>query len=276
MLADGLSRSWGQPVIVDNRPGAGGIIAINELKRSGADGYTYTFAEVGILAINPLYYPKLPYDPAKELLPVTDLIWNDWVLFTSKESPVKSLRDLITMAKAKPGSLSFASPGTGTPIWAVSEALKLRAGIDLLHVPFKDVSALVNTVASGEVTVYFTTLATMQPVIAKVTPIAVASRQRMKVLPQVPTVEEAGGPAGFDIQGWALLTGLRGIPAPILAKVRTDAAEVMNRPEIRGKLNNFGLDVSKGMTSEALEAFIRGETEKYRQVITATGARGEL
>ena len=276
MLGDSLSRSWGQPVLIDNRPGAGGIIGMNEFKKGAPDGYTYAFAEVGVLAINPLYYRQLPYDPEKDFVPVADLISNNWILFTSKDSPIKSVRGLIDYAKANPGRVTFASPGTGTPIWGATELLKLRAGIDMLHVPFKEVSLMINSVASGEVTLYFTTMATMQPVLSRVTPLGISSRERSPVFPQVPTIAEEGGPAGFEVQGWAFLIGLRGTPPAALEKVRVDTIQAMNRPEISGKLRGFGLEVSKGMTREDMQAFIRSESERYRQVITATGARGEL
>lgn len=275
LLGDGLSKTWGQQVIVEIRPGASGIIAMTEFKKSPADGYSYVFGEVGILAINPSYYKTLPYDPEKDLVPVIDISWLPWVLFTAKDGPVKSLRGLIDLAKASPGKYSYISPGTGSPIYAVSEMLKLRAGIDLLGVPFRELGPMLNGLASGDVTVFFTSPATVSSIINRLTPLAVASNRRLPNLPNVPTIEEAGGPSNFDVQAWSMLVTARNTPPAILAKVRADAAVVLKSPEVTGKLGVFGFQPTREMSADDMAQFIRTENQRYAEVIRATGVRGD-
>jgi tripartite-type tricarboxylate transporter receptor subunit TctC len=275
LLADGLSKTWKQQVLVENRAGASGIIAMNEFKKLPADGYTYMFGEVGILAINPSYYKTLPYDPEKDLLPVIDISWLPWVLFTARDGPVKSLRGLIDFAKANPGKYSYVSPGTGTPIYAVSEMFKLRAGVDLLSVPFRDLPPMLSSLASGEVTVFFTSPATVSSIANRLQPLAVASNRRLATLPNVPTIEEAGGPADFDVQAWSMLVTARNAPPAIVAKVRADAAVILKGADFTGKMGNFGFQPSREMSPEDMAQFIRSESQRYAEVIRATGARGD-
>ena len=273
MLGDSLTQMWGQAVFVENRPGAAGILAMTDFKKSPPDGYSYIFAEVGILAINPSYYKSLPYDPERDLQPVIDLSSNPWVLLTAKDGPIKSMRSLVELAKANPGKFTYASPGTGTPIFGASELLKLRAGINLLHVPFKETSQILASLARGEVNLFFTSMWNARAVQDRVIALGVASKRRMPEFPDIPTIEEAGGPAGFDVSAWGMLVAPRGVPAAIIGRVRADAVRALQRPEMLQKLASFGLAGTEEKTPEELAKFIRSEAARYREVIEATGAR---
>jgi tripartite-type tricarboxylate transporter receptor subunit TctC len=191
-------------VFVENRPGAAGILAMTDFKKSPPDGSSYIFAEVGILAINPSYYKSLPYDPEKDLQPVIDLTSNPWVLFTAKDGPVKSMRGLIELAKANPGKFTYGSPGAGTASFGALELLRLRAGIDLLHVPFKEIPQLLAALARGEITIYFSSPTSTRGVKDRVIALGVASKRRYPEFPDIPTIEEAGGPPGFEVTAWGV------------------------------------------------------------------------
>jgi tripartite-type tricarboxylate transporter receptor subunit TctC len=275
LLGEGLAKAWSQPVIVENRPGASGIIAMNEFKRAPADGYTYIFGEVGILAINPSYYRSLPYDPEKDLAPIIDISWLPWVLFTAKEGPIKTLPGLIDLAKASPGKYSYASTGNGSPIFGVSELFKLRAGIDLLGVPFREIGPLLSSLASGEVTVFFTSPATVSSIANRLTPLAVAASRRQPSLPNVPTVEEASGLTDFEVYAWSMLMTARGVPAHIMTKVKADAAVVLKSPEFTGRLGAFGFEPTREMSPDAIAQLVAAERRRYAEVIKATGVRGD-
>jgi tripartite-type tricarboxylate transporter receptor subunit TctC len=275
LVAEGLSQMWRQPVLVENRPGASGILAMNELKKSKSEGYDYVFGDVGNMAINSSYYRSLPYDPEKDLVPVVDLLWVQWIFFVSRDSPFKSMNDLIAQAKAHPGKYTYASTGTGSPMFGVHELLKLRAGINLQQVAFRDQGQLLTTVANGEVTLLASSMATARPVIDKLRPLAVAAKERQAAFLEIPTVEESGGPRGFDVTAWGFFATLRGTPAPILEKVRADAMAVMQRPEVRARAESLGFTLSRSRTQQELEAFIKSEITAYREVINATGARAD-
>jgi tripartite-type tricarboxylate transporter receptor subunit TctC len=184
------------------------------------------------------------------------------------------LKDLIASAKASPGKYSYASTGPGSPIFAGTEALKLGAGIDVFQVPFKDMGPMLTDVSSGDVTMIVTSAATVRPVIGKLKPLAIASKQRHPDFPDVPTSVEAGGPA-VEVTGWGALVALRGTPKPILDKVRADAVVAMQSPEFQERAAKLGLTPSRGKTSEEMSQFIRSEIERYAEVIKATGARGD-
>lgn len=271
-IAEGLSREWGQQVLVENRPGGSGIIAVNELRRGRADGHDILLGDVGTLAINGISFRKLPYDPQKDLVPVVDVLSVPWVLFTSRQSRFKTIGELLAAAKAAPGKYSYSSAGKGSPSFMVGEMLKLRAGVNLLEVPFKETAQMQPAVINNEVDIYITSMGGARGIADRIMPLGMAARQRDPLHPDVPTVEEAGGPAGFEVIAWAALTVVRDVPEPVIRKIREDAYRVMQRPELRQRAAAMGMSLSQGRNTEELRTFIRAETEKYGQVVKASNA----
>ena len=275
VVTDGLSKTWGQPVVVENRPGASGIVAMTELKKAAPDGYTYIIGDLGNMAINPIYYRTLPYDPEKDLITVIDVMSGPFIFFVSRDGPYKTLKDVIAYAKANPGKTSYASTGTGSPIYMGTELFKLRAGIDMLQIPYREMGPMLSGVATGKVTLVLTSVATAKPMLDRFRPLAIAAKQRQAMFPDIPTVAEAGGPPGLQVVAWTAFTTLRDTPRPAIDKFHADALRVMQRPENRERVGNLGFTLSSGKTPEEMSAFIRSEVNTYREVIKATGAQAD-
>ena len=275
LVTDGLSKEWGQPVVIENRPGASGVVAVTELKKAAPDGYTYIIGDIGNMAINPVYYRNLSYDPEKDLTPIIDIMSGPFILFVSRDGPIKSLKDLIEYAKKNPGKVSYASTGTGSPIYMGTELFKLRAGVDMLQVPFREMGQMLGSVATGEVTLVVTSVATAKPMIDRLRPLAVAARQRQAQFPDIPTVEEAGGPAGVEVVAWTAFAAPKGTPKAIIDKFHADALRVMQRADLRERVGNLGFTLSVGKTPDDMARFVRSEANTYREVIKATGAQAD-
>jgi tripartite-type tricarboxylate transporter receptor subunit TctC len=268
IVAEEMGRIWKQNVLIDNRPGAAGIVAIVELKKSRPDGHDFVLGEVGSLSVNPSLYRKLPYDPEKDLVPVTDVMLAPWVFFTAKSLPYKTLKDLIDAAKAQPGRLTYGSTGTGAPNFMAAELLKLRTGIELLEIPFKDGNQLRTSAIQGDITLSISSYASAKSVVDKLTPLAVAARTRQPEYPQVPTVGESGGPPDLEITVWGAFMGLAGMPMNARDKFYQTAVQAMQNPEVKRKAAAAGFDLG-GRTPDELAKFIKSETERYREVIAA-------
>ncbi len=269
VLGDELSKIWGQQVIVDNKLGSGGVLAALELKKGRGDGHEYMLGDVGILAINPAVFRKLAYDAEKDFVPVTDLLHVPWVFFTAKSGPFKSLGELIAAAKANPGKYTFSSNGVGTPTFLAAELLKLRAGIDLLHVPFRDGNQMRVAAANGDITLLTTVMASARPVLDRLTPLAVTAPQRQAAYAEVPTVAEAGGPANFNLAAWSTLMARPETPPAVLHKVYADVTAVLKQPEVRKRAADLGFDVG-GRTPAEVREFIRAEARTYREIVEVT------
>ena len=275
-LGEHLSQSWGQPIIVENRPGAAGILSNIQFLKLPADGYAYTFASSAVLTIHPTYYKNLPYDTEKELQPVIDLSNTYWILATGKDGPIKSLKDLVTQAKANPGKLTYGTQGAGSADYVSIELFRMKTGLDMLHVPFKDSIQMMTAVVRGDVTTMLVTYSgTPKGVRDRLTLLGVAARERKPLIPGVPTIEEVGGPAGFETSVYGLLATRRGIPRDILQRVHADIVRAHQTPEMQKKLEGLNIQPTQGKTPEELEKFLREELEKYREVIARTG-QGEL
>lgn len=274
LLGEGLSQIWGQTVTVENRPGASGVIGVQTLLRSPNDGHDFFFGDIGSLGLNPLYFKKLPYSPGRDLVSVVDIFHAPLVVYVSKDSPYKTVGELIAAARKSPGKLTFATPGAGGPMWIGAEQLGVKAGTKLLHVPFKEMGPLLTAVAIGEVDLMVTSAATARPVLDRLRPLAVTDSGRLAELPAIPTVQEA---MNLDVQvvAWAMLVAARGTPRRIVEKVRADALTAMKKPEFSGKTKLFGLNPSKEMTVDQLDAFIVSESEKYAPAVKASGVSNE-
>ncbi len=271
-LADGVTKLWSQSVIVENRPGANGILAVQEFMKGPPDGHTYFVGDVGSIAVNPSLYKKLPYDPQKDMVPVTDVMSAPWVLFTSKSNKINSLGEFMERAKANPGKLTYGSTGLGAPNFLAAEFLKMRTGIDLLQVPYRDGNQLHAAAATGEITLMISSWATAQPSISHLQPLAVAAAARQPNYQNVPTVHEAIGLNDFEVKAWAALMARSGTPQAILDKVHKDFVTVIRQSQIQGRAAKIGIEVT-GKKPEEIASLIKSETERYKAVIQRTGAQ---
>jgi len=267
-----LAEMWGQPVIVENRTGAGGTIGTASVAKAPADGYTLLVNSAAHVT-NPLLYSNPPYDAAKDFVVVAPLVRLPNVLVVAPSMGIKSLSELIALAKAKPGQLNFASSGTGTGTHFTAEKFKLMAGIDVEHIPYKGGPEAMTDVMTGRVTYWLPSIGTALPFIqgGKLVALAVTSRQRSAALPNVPTLAESGL-AGFDDALWMGVWAPAGTPAAIVGKIAQDIARAFEMPDLRERLAS---NVAEPMdiTPAEFTRFIRTETEAAARVIKAAGIK---
>ena len=273
--AQKLSESLGQAVVVDNRPGAAGNIGADLVAKSAPDGYTLLMGTVGTHAINPGLYAKMPYDHVKDFVPVVLVAGVPNVLAVYPAFPVNSVAELIALAKSKPGTINFASSGSGTSIHMSGELFKSMAGVDMTHVPYKGSAPALTDLMGGQVQIMFDNLPSALPLIkaGKLRAIAVTSLKRAPALPDVPTISESGLP-GFEASSWFGVLAPAGTPAPIVAKINADVNKWLQSPEAREQMLAQGANAAGG-TPEQFAAHIRAETEKWAKVVKASGAKAD-
>jgi tripartite-type tricarboxylate transporter receptor subunit TctC len=273
LLAQEMSKSLGQPVVAENRPGAGGNIGVDVVAKSAPDGYTIGLAAAGALAINQHLMGKLPYDPVRDLAPVSKLADIPIVVVVANATPVGSVQDLIAAAKAKPGGLAFGSAGNGTAMHLSGELFKQMAGVDMTHVPYKGSAPAVTDLVSGQLPVGFVDLVSALPQIraGRVKGLAVASGKRTITAPDIPTIAEAGVP-GYDAVGWFGLVAPAGTPRDVVAKLNVETVRIMALPEVRDRALATGAEPATG-TSDEFAAFIGVEIPKWERVVKASGAK---
>ena len=273
--AQKLSESLGQSVVVDNRPGAAGNIGADIVAKSAPDGYTLLMGTVGTHAINPGLYAKMPYDHVKDFVPVVLVAGVPNVLAVNPAFPVNSVAELIALAKSKPGTINFASSGSGTSIHMSGELFKAMAGVDMTHVPYKGSSPALTDLMGGQVQIMFDNLPSALPLIkaGKLRAIAVTSLKRAAALPDVPTISESGLP-GFEASSWFGVLAPAGTPAPVVAKINADVNKWLQSPEARDQLLAQGANAAGG-TPEQFAAHIHAETEKWAKVVKASGAKAD-
>jgi tripartite-type tricarboxylate transporter receptor subunit TctC len=261
-----LSEKWGQPVIVENKPGASGNIGMELGARSAPDGYTIVLAPTGNLTVNQFLF-KLPFDVAKDFTPITVLATSPNVLVVHPSVPARNFRELVAYAKANPGKLNFSSPGEGSGAHLAGELLNIEAGIQATHVPYKGMAPAVTDLLGGQVQMMFAGISTVIPHIrsGKLVPIAIATPQRSAQLPEVPTVAESGLP-GFDVTSWYGLVVPAGTRPEIVQKLYRDIAEALASGDVRGKLAALGLD-PMGNSPEAFERMIGAESRKWSEIV---------
>ncbi len=269
-IADGLSKMWGQSVVVENRPGANGIVAAQEFLRAPIDGYTYFVGDIGSIAVNPSLFKKLPYDPERDMVPLTDVMAAPWVFFTTKANGIKTMAEFVERAKAEPGKLTYGSTGLGAPNYMAAEFFKIRTGIDLLGVPYRDGNQLHSAVAAGELNLMISSWATARVVMDRLQPLAVSAPARQPGYPQVPTMQEAIGLADFEVNSWAVLMGRKGAPQAILDQMQADAIKVIQSPDVQRRSSQIGIDV-QGKKAADLVQMIQSEVSRYRAVIQKNG-----
>lgn len=269
LIAQKLGPALGTTVIVENRAGAGGNIGSDFVAKAAPDGYTILGGTISSHAINVSLYPKLPYDPVKSFAPVALIGTNANVLVVGAASPYKTVQDLTAAAKAKPGSVSFASAGNGTSQHLSGELYKSIAHLDMVHVPYKGSAPAMQDVIGGQVPMMFDTSVVASPFIesGKVRALAVTSAKRTPQLPNVPTMAESGV-AGYDLQSWQAIFAPAGVPAPILGRLQTEVGKILKSPEIVERLGKLGMEAST-MTPEQFAAFQVAEIAKWAKVIKA-------
>jgi tripartite-type tricarboxylate transporter receptor subunit TctC len=275
-IAEKLTPPWGQPVVVENKPGANTILATDAVAKSPPDGHTVLMTTDATFSINPHLYAKLPFDTQRDFVPVTMLVLLQQLLVAHPSLPANTLQELIALAKQKPGTINYASYGSGSQPHLSGEMLKNKAGIDLVHVPYKGISLAVPAVMAGEVQLTFAGIATSMPQLkaGRIKPIAIGGPQRSPLLPQVPTFSELGYPE-VETHAWFGLFLPVGSPPEAVARIHRDTKKIIEEPEFRQKqLIEKGYDVV-GSSPDEFVAYIRKDSESRGRAVKISGAKAE-
>jgi tripartite-type tricarboxylate transporter receptor subunit TctC len=268
VVGEKLSPLWGQPVVVENRPGAAGNLGMEAGAKSAPDGYTLLSAPNGNLVVNPHMYAKLAYDVFKDLAPITRISAVQNVLVVHPDVPAGSVKELIALARSKPGTLNFCSPGNGSQAHVAVELLKLRLGLDMVHVAYQGVGPAMKDLLGGRINVMVAQMPSALPHIkaGKLRALGVASAAPLPALPDVPTVASAAELPGFEAVSWYALMAPAGTPREVIAKIQADTARVLQMPDVRERLAGMGADPS-GEAPAELAARIRAEYDRWGEVV---------
>ena len=271
-IADKLKDRLGQPVVVDNKPAAGGTVATDEVAKAAPDGYTMVLAFNGPLAITPLLR-KVPYDVVKDLAPVITTSSQPNVLAVNAQLPIKDVKELVTYAKANPGKLNYASVGPGSSSHLNGELLKSLAGIDIVHVPFNGSPPAVTSTVQGETQMIFAVMQPLQPQIqaGKLRALAVTTAKRFPLLPDLPTIAESGYPT-FEALAWNGVLVPAGTPKPVIARLNAEINAILKQPDVVTKMHAAGFDLVGG-TPEEFGALIKAEADKWAPVIKSANIK---
>jgi tripartite-type tricarboxylate transporter receptor subunit TctC len=274
-LAQHLSTALGQPMVMDNRPGASGQIGTTLAARSAPDGYTLLVGYTTSLSIGPSVHAKLGYDPAKDIAPVARLAVSSFVVAVSASIPVTNIKELIALAKARPGQLNFASAGTGSTPHLCGELLKIIAKIDMVHVPYKASGSAMTALAGGEAQVGCQTAGMLVPLAkaGKLRALAVASNQRLSALPDTPTAKESGL-SGFEVESWTGIMAPANTPEPVIRRLYDEIAKIVNTPEMKTFVVGQGATPAL-MDPATFGAYITAERVKWAKVIKAANVKPE-
>ena len=274
LLSAKLSQAWGESVVVENRPGANGIIANEAVAKAQPDGYTVLIANLGPNAINPAVYGRLPYDTLKDFTPVVLVTKVPLIIVTAANSPVKDLRQLVSLAKAKPGQITFGSAGNGSGSHLAGELLSTMAGVKMNHVPYKGDAPSLTDVLGQQINVALPTALAGMPHVksGKLRALAVTSKTRLPALPDVPTVDEALGISGYEAVSWGGFMVPTGTSPAIVAKMNSQFNKALQDPEVRDKLMAQGAQIAGG-TPEAFNALLRAEVSKWKRVADSAKVR---
>ena len=272
LVAQKLTEAWKEQVIVDNRTGAGGIIGTELAAKAPADGYTVLLGSITTHAVNPALYKKLNFDPVKDFIPVSLVVSSPQLLAVHPSVAAKSVRDLSSLAKAKPGQLNYASAGVGTSPHLTFELFKSMAGIEATHVPYKGTGPAITELIGGQVQMMITGVVALMPHVksGKLRGLAVTSAKRVAALPDLPTVAESGVPK-FDVSSWFGVFLPSGTPKPIVTKMNQEIRKIVEIPDVRQKLISLGADPETN-TPEEFSAYVKSEMAKWGKVVRDTGA----
>jgi len=270
-----VAEAWGQPVVIENKPGAGGNVGVELVAKSAPDGYTIVMGHIGTFAANPALYKALPYDPIRDFAPITLVAMVPNVLVVGPAVESRTLADLIALAKANPGKLDYGSGGNGSAAHLATEYFKLRTGVSLQHVPYKGTGPAIADLLGGQIGLMITgALPLMQHIKSgKLRALAVASPTRLSILPDVPTVAESGYP-GFAAVQWYGLFAPAATPKDVVAKIHRDAVRALKDPAVAERLASEGAE-PVGDTPEHFGAFVRSEIALWGKVIRESGAKVE-
>ncbi len=272
LVGQKLTEAWGQPIIVDARPGASGNIAAEMLVKSPADGYTLLYFPAA-LAINPSLFPKVPYDLAKDFSPVALLGLFPLVLVENPGVPAKTVAELVALAKSKPGTINYASIGNASPPHLAGELFNQIAGVTMVHVPYKGSAPAQTDLIGGQVQVMFDTAVSAIPHVkaGRTRALAVTTKNRSRLLPDLPSLDEAGL-KGYDLYGWGGIVGPAGMPAEVTAKLNAEIVKALRQPDVAEKLMTLGSEPG-GMTAPEFGRFIQDEAAKWKKLVVSTGAK---
>ena len=276
LVGDKLAPMWGQPVVIENRPGAAGNLGMEAGARSPADGYTLLSAPNGNLVVNPHMYAKLSYDVFRDLAPVTRIAAVQNVLVVHPDVPATTAKELIALARAKPGTLNFASPGNGSQAHVAVELLKLRLGLDLVHVPYQGVGPAIKDLLGGRINLMIAQVPSALPHIKAgiLRALGVASEAALAALPDVPTIASAADLPGFEAVSWYALMAPAGTPREVIAKIHADVAKVLQMPDVRERLAGMGAEPS-GESPAELAARTRAEYDYWGEVVSKANIKAD-
>jgi tripartite-type tricarboxylate transporter receptor subunit TctC len=271
-ISERITARLGQQLVVDNRPGAGGGIGTELAARSAPDGYTMLLGHIGTHAINASLYSRTGYDPVKDFAPITMIATLPLGLFVHVSVPAHSVKELVALARAKPGSINFGSAGSGGPTHMAGEMLKSMAHIDIVHVPYKGNAASLTDLVAGRVQMMFSNLLTAGPQAraGKLRAIAISSARRSPQAPELPTIAESGVP-GYDLTPWYGVLFPAGTPRAIVMRLNKEIGEILTSPEMVDRFRTQGIDLVTS-TPEAFAALIKSEIPKWRKVVKESGA----
>jgi tripartite-type tricarboxylate transporter receptor subunit TctC len=274
LIAQRLGTSLGQPIVIDNRPGAGGIPATDFVAKSAADGYTLLMTNVSFAA-NPYLYSKLPYDPVKDFVPVAMVNSAPLLLVVNPAVPANSVKELLAYAKSHPGQLNYGSGGVGSTPHLSGELFKSLSGMDAVHVPYKGGTPALNDLMGGQLSFMIENMPGTMPFVkaGKLRALAITSPQRSSLAPTLPTMAEAGVP-GYEVIGWNGLVAPKGTPPEIVARLHAEVAKILREPEVKQQLAALGAE-PVGNTQEEFGRFIKAEMTRWGKIIKEKGIRAD-
>jgi len=273
IVAEGLSESLGKPVVVENVTGAAGNVSADRVAKAAPDGYTLTMAASATIVTNVSLYDKLPFDPVKDLVPISQVCFTPNILALNNDVPAKSVQELVALARARPGELTFGSAGVGTSQHLAGELFKAMAGVDLQHVPYRGIAQVMPDLLGGRLTMAFGNISAVLPLMRdnKVRAMAITSIKRSVFVPNLPTMAEQGFP-GFDSTAWFGLMAPAGTPGPVVAKLHAETAKILARADVRDKFGVLGMEVI-GNTPAQFADVIKAETPVWAKIIKQAGAK---
>ena len=276
LLAAKLQDSLGQPVVVENRPGAGGNIGVDLIAKGPADGYSLVMSAIATLAINPSLYPSLPYDPLKDLRHVTLLVQVPNVLIVTNDLPAKNVRELIALAKQRPGKLDFGSGSNGSTGHLAGEMFKMMTGTYMVHIPYKGSAPALADMMAGRIHLMFDNLASALPSIRseKVRALATTTLKRSSFLPELPTLDEAGL-KGFDMTTWWGVSVAAKTPQPVVDRLSAEILKAMDAPDFKDRLRNMGSEAPAIRTPDQFASFVASELKTYTELVKRSGAKAD-